>query len=281
MNGFRARILCLTRPGVVQARNPAFDGNVCWVGVTCNTTYELDNGGPFVHRRILFKSTIPWPVGEPRPSGPNPAGGIGPGEYIRTTAQPLSDLVTTQCLRTLFTTDTVRGAISGPVATKGVTVLKDESFTMRGQDDGVRRKKKYWNALKGEPRMQYTLLPDGGFDAQPANSPASQHIYLVDIYSYGLKDLDVSLPDLRTQSADPPSGAKRGVSSPMQPPSGKRTKSEDSNMSGTGGSEPFSFVGVRENLPGGGSLSDPMVNENKSDGKASIVTEMKLYYKLM
>lgn len=278
LNGFRARITLLTHPELVSKKLQDFSGNASFVGLTCNTTYELSGGGPFIHRRVLFKSSFPWPVAPIGDGVANAPGGVGPGEYIRPCAQSLADLYTTQCLRRLFIRDTVRGVIDGPTQTVGITVLKDESFNMTGKEDGARRKKKYWNSLKAEPVMRYTLEPSGQFSPSLMNPVASQHVYIADIFSYGLANLDASLPGQKTPSVGPPSGVKEDPSSPQARPT-KRSKSDesvrsiDSEMSGTGQGT-FSVGGMRENLP------DPMHSkENVEDGVARVVTEMKLYFK--
>ena len=237
----------------------AFNGRLYWVGVTCNTTYEISSGGPFVHRRVLFKSTVPWPGQSIVPADNNASGGLSPGESIRATATSLSDAKLVGCLRRLFKQDTVRGTVQGPTASLGITVLKDETFTMRGLDDGVRREKKYWNSLKSEPMMQYNILPDGSFDFSLANAPQSQHLYLVDIYSYGLQGLDSELPTLQ------PSDSQYTQRSE---PSKKRPKTEDTDMDN----------GVYSTSSMLHALTDPM-SEDRDDGAVKISTTLKLYFK--
>ena len=138
LNGFRARVLCLTSPGVVSSKIKGFNGSVQWVGLTCNTTYELTGGGPFIHRRVLFKSSIPWASSIIGDSPNNNSGGPNVDEYIRPVAVDLSNSKLVRCLRQLFTQDTVRGVLQGPTSDVGITVLKNEKIELRGHDDGVR-----------------------------------------------------------------------------------------------------------------------------------------------
>ena len=243
------------------------------VGVTCNTTYEISGSGPFVHRRILFKSTLPWPAGTIAPADPNPSGGVGAGEYIRAVSDTLGDAKLTGCLRRLFAQDTIRGAVQGPTSSLGITVLSDEKKNMRGIDDGVRMEKKYWNTLKREPMMQFNILPTGSFDFSLANAPQSQHVYLVDVFSYGLDGLDSALPDQRMQSTAAQSGPNGGASLPVR--GGKRAKLEQSEveMSGTGGEEHVAPDYSQ-------SLRDPMLEfVSEDNGVASVSTVMKIYFK--
>lgn len=260
LNGFCGRVTLLTHPLIPEQRKSDFNGKVKWVGVTCNTTYELNGAGPFVHRRVLFKSSIKWPCQLFGSSAENRAGGIEKGDYIRATVANLDDRGFTACLRRLFQRDTVRGVVQGPTASLGVTVLKDETMSMRGSDDGVRKQKKYWNSLKKEPEMQYNILPSGGFDFSLSNSPESQHIYMVDMFSYGLDDLESPLPELARQGAQADTAPKT-----------KRFKSDDTVMSG-GSDESFGTSGLMD------ALTNPMVHEDFKAGRANIITEMKLYY---
>lgn len=268
LNGFRARVTCLTAPGPVHVKCPDSNGKVRWVGVTCNTTYEAAGGGPFTHRRLLFKSTIPWPAGTLAPYPSDTASGGRPGEYVRQGARSLSNGKLAACLSRLFVQGTVRGVLQGPTSTLGITVLRDEKYAFNGNDDGLRKSKKYWNAFSNEPVMQYNLLPTGSFDFSLSNSPSSQHIYLVDIYSYGLQGLDSSLPDPKTVSAGAPSGTPAGAFMDHKP--AKRSRSDDSVMSEASNGS-FSTGTLTD------ALLDPM--RESDDGSVSIVTEMKLYFR--
>lgn len=262
-NGACARLTVLSEKSVPQHKLKEFDGSVDWVGVTCNTTYEVTSGGPFVHRRVLFKSPILWPGSTIVPSADNPGGGLLPGEYSRAVAGSLSEASVNGVLRKLFTTPTVRGCVQGPTRTVAVSVLKDETFNMTGKEDGVRRFKKYWNSLKGEPTMRYKLSTSDGFTNEL--SEPSQHIYLLDFFSYGLEGLDRSLPPGRTESK----GVQSGMSGSDGPPI-KKQRSGDSDMSGTSGS--FGVESIAESLP---TIGDG----DAEDGVASVVTEMKVYFK--
>lgn len=264
LNGLKARITILTHPRLAESKGCDFNGRANWLGVTCDTTYELNGAGPFVHRRIIFKSTLPWESGVINAGVDNPSGGLRACEYIRKIATGLSDGKLVGCLRRLFSQDTVRGVVQGPISSLGVTVLKDESFEMKGVEDGVRRHKKYWNSLKGEPVMQYDISPDASFALSLANAPASQHVYLVDIFSYGLGGLEKALPNPSTTAFTAGSGD-------AQMPSKKRVKSEDSVMSGSS-NDSFGTGSLRE------SLLDPMT-EDLEGGVANVTTVMKLYFR--
>lgn len=270
-NGFRARFTLLTHPSVPNSKVSDFNGRANWVGVTCNTTYELDTAGPFVHRRIIFKSTVPWPAELIAPADANPAGGIGAGEFVRRGVSDLTDIKTVGCLRRLFAQDTVRGVVQGPVGTLGITVLKDETINLRGSDDGFRTEKKYWNSLKSEPTMQYNISTNGSLDMSLANAPQSQHVYLVDIFSFGLAGLDSSLPDLKTQSSEAPSGQSEDASQQGAGRGAKRFKSDDSVMSDVSTGS-FGVSGLKS------ALVDPM-SQFGEEGQANITTVMKLYFR--
>ena len=263
LNGFRARITLLTHPDVPSAKKcSGFDGSVRWVGVTCDTTYEINSAGPFVHRRIFFKSTLAWFCERLAPADPDNPSGLGCGDYARRAATDLSDGKLVGCLRRLFSQKTIRGCVLGPTNPAGLTVLRDETFNMRGIDDGVRRRKKYWNGLQREPTMKYLLQPDGSFDFSLSNSPESQHIYMVDIFSYGLGGLESSLPDIVDVSASKMSGLNVDTQKPA-----KRVKMEDSAMSGTS-----------SEVPREPTFTNPM-HEDGNRGICKITTTMKLYYR--
>lgn len=139
----------------------------------------------------------------------------------------------------------------------------DEKFSFNGNDDGVRKTKKYWNSLRSQPVMKYAPLPNGSFDFGLQNSPDSQHIYMVDIYSYGLEGLDSMIPSPNSQGA--PSGSAMGGM-----PEKKRQKSGETVMSGTSDAS-FGTSGLQNGL------LNPMTEDRESWVK--IVTEMKLYYR--
>jgi hypothetical protein len=151
-------------------------------------------------------------------------------------------------------------------------VLRDEKFAFNGTEDGVRRTKKYWNGFQKEPVMQYNVHPNGVFDFSLANSPASQHLYLVDIFSYGLQGLDSSLPDPKTPSVGAQSGPSAAASSDQKP--AKRSRSGDSDMSGVSSGSSGSF-GTDSLLD---ALVDPM-HEDYDEGTVRVTSEMKLYFR--
>ena len=132
---------------------------------------------------------------------------------------------------------------------------------MNGSDDGVRRFKKYWNPFDREPVMQYEISPDGSLSFSLSNAPASQHLYLVDVFSYGLGGLDSPLPVL---SAPSQAASESGA----EPSRLKRAKVESSAMEGV--TSTFSTEKLNAALP------DPM--DPTDEGNCKVITEMKLYF---
>ncbi|KAK3669960.1 hypothetical protein LTR78_010132 [Recurvomyces mirabilis] len=260
LNGFISRVTLLTYPDLVRDKCHESSGKVKWVGVTCNTTYELTDGGPFVHRRVIFKSTIPWPASPIYRTAANPSSGLGVGDYARSCAAPLAPDALVGCLRRLFAQDTVRGLIQGPTSNFAITVLSDEKYQCTGVDNGKRLTKKFWNGFEKEPAMQYAIGTNGSLTAQLANSPTSQHIYLVDIFSYGLEGLDASLPLLKSDGSG-------GEEPPM-----KRTKSESS----TEIDMDEGWDKVSKSLP---STSGHILLGSRDERQVSITNEMKLYFR--
>ena len=265
----------MTDPSIPSSKSHEFEGKVDWQGVTCNTTYEATGGGPFLHRRILFKSTVPWPANKLLMwSGLAAQSGLSPGEYIRGPVSDLKDQVLVGCLRRLFAQSTVRGVVQGPTSTLGVTVLRDEVFQLTGSDDGLRRRKKYWNDLKREPVMEYTLEPSGVFSRALVVGSKAQHIYLVDVFSYGLEGLDVGLP---LHAPVPPSEQAR-QETPLRK-TAKRVKSDHSGDSNMSNSDGYDMADVRESLPvNAGPTWTPAKEDD--DSHVRVFTEMKLYFRL-
>lgn len=270
-NGFAARVLCLTHPSVVETRtkdrNP--NGKARWTGITCDTTYEVSSGGPFVHRRVIFKcSTAGWNCDNVHTRlNPDAAGGIGKFEYLRRPTSRISNPKTLSCLHRMFGDTTVRGCLENPVNGIGITVLRDEKHHMTGKEDGVRLLKKYWNSFKTEPTMQYTLQQDGSYGFALTNSPQSQHIYIADFLSYGLGGLNLSLPDQKISMEGVQSGQSGGSFSTQRP--AKRSKSDNSVMSEDSGGG-FATADMKAAL-------DPM-SEDFSNGFVSVSTRTLLYF---
>ena len=231
--------------------------------------YEAVGAGPFVHRRIIFRATIPW-AGVPISERPVVAGSsVGRGEFVRPVVSDLSSENLCGGIRRLFSQDTIRGIIQGPLNTVTINVISDEKFSFNGSDDGVRRTKKFWNSFKRTVPHRYKFLTDGVFDSSLANSPDAQHIYIADIFSYGLGDLDTQIPapivtpvgstNLSEEQAD-----------------GKRRKvSADSEMSD------FTDVSSMKNSLPGPVLMKGNADINKNGGLVSVTTEAKLYYRML
>lgn len=265
LNGYRARFTLLTHPSIPASQVQPFNGHVAWIGVTCNTVYECIGGGPFTHRRIIFSSSVEWPACLLQSRVIDAATRVGAGEFIRPVVQDLNDPVLSGCLRTLFQESTVRGTVHGPVSGVTAKVLVDEKFCFNGNDDGVRKTKKFWNSLKNQPVMKYRNATDGSFTLGLQNSPDSQHIYLVDIFSYGLVGLDSMIPNPRASSV--PSGSARASDKPDR----KRPKSDETEMSGMS-DDSLSMSSLSR------SLLTP-TTENEEESWVKVLTEMKLYYK--
>ena len=187
----------------------------------------------------------------------------------RRPSRGLSNVNVSGSLRRLFTDPTVRGCIEGPTSSLSITVLRDEKFSRTGKEGGVRYHKKWWNGFRQQSTMQYSLDVTGSYGFALMNSPESQHIYLADIYSYGLEGLDSSLPDPKTPLGGVLSGPSGAASWDRK--TSKRAKSDESVLS-AGSSDSFPMEDVKSALP--------VQMEGDSElGVADITTVMKLYFK--
>ena len=241
-------------------------------GVTHNTTYESVSGGYFYHRRVIFKSSVLWPGDVPQkwPGGAEQHAGLAKGEFVRGRVKDLKDPTIASCLRRLFVQHTVRGILTGPVASLGVTLLKDDDFHMQSTDDGRREEKKFWNSFRSEPLMEYNLATNGTFDTSFTVGSKAQHIYAMDIVSFGLKGLDVALPS-------PSPKEQEQVRNPKKRP--KAESGRDSDMSGN--SDGFLMPEVEDSLPSGpAAQADGAVYGQFEDDEefVKMFTEMKLYF---
>lgn len=268
----------MTHPGAVEALTKSFNpnGKARWLALTCVTNYELVGSGPFIHRRILFKSSLPgWQADQLNiRANVDASGCTGAYTFGRRPAHGLSKQSIVECLHRLFRDKTVRGCVQGPVNGAGITVLKDENFQATGAEDGKRLYKKWYNPFKGEPTMHYTMDSDGSFGFALTNSPSSQHIYIVDVFSFGLGGLDSSLPAPRTQKQEVLSGTSMGVSLDKKP--AKRARSDESVLSADSKGN-FNMEGVQASLDGTG--DGGFMKGDDDDGQVKIITEAKLYFK--
>jgi hypothetical protein len=225
----------------VSSRSDKFDGAVTWKGFSEKVEYEFTGGGPFIHRRVLFASKIPWPV---QCLTKHNSGEDGDKSYCRLSgsslADPnpvgtLADTTTAGCLRRIFTEHTVRGLVHGGTQPKHLVILEDRVFSYSGSANGSRRKKKFWNDFggKGKPKtMKYKLdRRTGDVTADPEDSSVYQHIYLVDVFQYGLAGLDLDIPSPERLMSPPMSSAgARGKSSQMDgQPRPKKVKSDSAS----------------------------------------------------
>jgi hypothetical protein len=261
LNGLRARCFRLTSADPIGAGCVGTTGGVKWWGFTAQTSYNINGPGPFTHRRVLFKSTRTWRAWGLMAAAENPSRGLSKGDFITSRAMPCNDSVTLACLRALFVQDNIRGVISGPTTDLGVTVIRDEIYRCNGHASGVMKEKKYWYPqLRDEPVMKYSIKDDGTLGDVLLNSPESQHIYCMDVYSYGLAGLDLPLPT---------SEAKTGAAD--APPRKKRTKSDDSSDSAMGGWSDVAAAITED--------TEFVELEAPAQGLVSIYNEFKIYHK--
>lgn len=277
LDGVRVRFTCLTHPTIVEKASKKFDGKVCWYGFSEKLDLEFGSGGPFVHRRVVFRSPATWPVQCINRAATNNGNS---SEYSRFSANRLSDINTAGCMHRLFgDTSSVRSILNGNLATTAVTKIEDRTFYYNGNENGVRRSKKFWNAFgmqKKGTTMKYRLSTQGDYSAgEVLEFEGSQHIYVCDVFQYGLSGLEIPIPTphaLIAAATNPPSGQPAVVESRSHSSSSssKRSKVEtpDSEMDGL-------------NLEGGpvvdhaGMLKDA---EQPGEGVVRVLSTLKLYW---
>lgn len=192
LNGIRFRCINLTRPTPVIRKSKKFNGKVCWYGFSDKLDYEITGVGPFVHRRILFRSQLEWPTNKIERIGVE-----GEDRYFRYPAFTTSDERRFKCISELFPRSTIRGILFDRVERTGVTVLEDRRFTFNGTAGGVRKQKKTWNAFglnkKGMVLKYQTDQTGSDFGGSLEASSDYQHIYVVDIFQYGVEGMDYKI----------------------------------------------------------------------------------------
>lgn len=214
LGGVRVRFTCLTDPKCVIQQSKAFDGPVRWKGFTEFVDYEFTGGGPFTHRRILFSSALPWGVHHLKRGTEEVC---VTDNYYRVPGRDIADLATTKCLRRLFAEPTTRGMVSGPLASTGLTVLKNEVFSHVGSETGKRAEAKFWNNFgtpgkKDGRTVKYERQADQSFGMELEDNSYNQHIYLCDVFHYGVDGLDINIPSEEyLMSPAPPSVVKQEV----------------------------------------------------------------------
>lgn len=257
VDGTKVSITKLTHYDIVEERNRTFDGKICWYGFSEKFDYIL---GPRVlfHRRIVFKSPLNWPIPGVDRRDPNtgPEGDEDPGAY---TIQPLEDVngvSVSGCLRRMFAEHTIRGLFYGAVMPRGFTVLEDRRFDYNGREYGSVRAKKMWNgfgANKNGVVLKYKPSGTGQrYTGALEDSTDYQHIYVANLFHYGLGGLDVALPThaeaQAVEAAAKMNATTLGESEPSGPGKKKIKResgaSEDSEMSG-GWSDVHGVVGVQ------------------------------------
>ena len=262
LNGVRVRSVWLTHPQVLTYESKKFAGVVCWRGVTEKFDFELNGEGPFLHRRILFQSSGDWsfrPVSLTQTALPASSWHRHP--TVRVTGSRISD-----DLRRLFGQNaTVRTLLFGSVVAHDVTVLEDSRKSLQGRQSGLRRHAKYWNGFGKNQNgsvLKYDRDESGAVETTILDGSAGRHIYLVDIFQYGINGLDVPM------SNPVVSDKKRSLDGDVKSTQ-KRQMSDESyvmNMDGVESSLPVDWV------------DDMAAIESAQSGIVRVISNMKLYW---
>lgn len=266
LNGVRVRAVHLTHPLVVSCESKKFGGTVCWRGVTERFDFELNGDGPFLHRRILFQSALAWSFDAVKLTEARvPASGWHRGPAVRVTDGSVSSE-----LRRLFgQAADVRTLLYGNVIANGVTVLEDRRRQLQGSKAGSRRSKKYWNGFgknKNGVVLKYDLSDSGSVQSSLLEGSNGQHVYVVDIFQYGINGLDLKLSDAvvvgkKREGEDP---VKPSLSKRHKPSGGVVTNMEDLVMS--------------DCCLTGNAADDMVAFERPVSGMVRVVSNMKLYW---
>jgi len=231
LNGTRFRIVRLTSADIVQRRSTQFNGRVCWYGFSEKFDITM-YGGPALHRRIVFKSPVAWPVGSVERRG-EVAADDSADSYSRAPLKPVSDRISAGCLHRLFEQPTVRSALQGPVRSKGITVMESRLFSYNGSADGAVRSQKTWNAFGAQKKgvvLKYKPQGVGVYSSLLEESTDYQHIYVADFFHYGVVGMDLKIPTVR-EIDDAKTAAKMAATSLSEARSGapgkKKIKKED------------------------------------------------------
>jgi hypothetical protein len=259
MNGVRVRGVRLTNPKIVKYESKKFEGRVCWRGVTEAFRFEMNGAGPFLHRRILFSSSLDWEFQEIECVKV----GAAASEWKRSPCVSLEDSKMCSELKRLFGVEaTVRDVLYSRVAAHGVSVIEDKRKSMKGDAAGVRRFKKYWNGF-GKNRsgkvVKYEVDDDGRVGDDLCDEGKFQNVYVLDIFQYGINGLDFLLPTVA------PNLKKRPLEDDGSSSKKKKAKSETTDLD----------MGDL-NLSDYGSGSGGM--ESALEGVVRIYSEMRLYW---
>lgn len=262
LNGVRVRALRLTNPWIVDGEEKRFKGTVCWRGVTEFLRYEFEAAGPFLHRRIVFQSSGVWAFPEIRSIESSDSD----VEWARAPCVGVDDPKVCAELKRLFGVDaTVRDVMYSRISAKGVVVVEDKRKSMKGDEHGARRCKKFWNGFGKNGNGQvvhYESNDDGDWRDRLADDGKSSNVYVVDIFQYGIQGLDCALP------CNAPTGKKRASDSDISVGKRKKVKSEDVD-------EDMEKLDINSEYDVVGSVSEM---EAPLRGNVKIISEMRLYW---
>lgn len=259
LNGVRVRFQCLTNLDPVLKKAPRFNGSLRWYGFSERFNYEINGGFPFVHRRILFKSSALWPV-----QSFTEVAREGGDVYCRSAARSLVDINTSGCLGRLIGSTNVRGLLYTQAVPGGLSVIEDKKIVFNGKEGGLMRTKKFWNAFGSTKKgvvMKYRLDDStGSFPGVLEDSSVYQHHYVVDIFQYGIDGMDLAVPtpqDLAAAMESAPPTSKL-----------KRPKLEKSDI------DMDSVKGALEDGVG----AKVVAMEDADEGRVKVVSTLKLYW---
>ena len=264
-NGIRFRGVRLTKPDIVDEDSKKFVGKVCWRGVTEYFTFEFDGAGPFLHRRIMFQSEQKW-FGDVRSTDDDSSN----GDWCRDCCVGVEDPLMCSELKRLFGVDaTLRDVLYSRVGAKGVGIIEDKKRSMRGDEAGVRRVKKYWNGFgknKNGQTVNYLTSEDQTnqttwYDKLPGDGK-SFNISVLDVFQYGIDGLDRCLP------CNVPAGKKRHSDEDIASSKKKKAKAEVPDMK-------MEDLSISEAMAVG---DDWVELEEATKGVVRIISEMRLYW---
>jgi hypothetical protein len=271
LNGIRMRGVRLTNPWIVDGDAKSFVGTVCWRGVTEYFRYEFDGAGPFLHRRILFESAQQWAFQEIREvesEGSQSCWARGPCVGI-------DDAVMSAELKRLFGLEaTVRDCFFGKVAAKGVMVVEDSRKPMKGDANGARRVKKFWNGFgknKNGQVVNYLSNDEGAWKDKLCDDEKSRNFYVLDLFHFGIKGLDYPL---QSNVVDVNLGKKRS-------PEGDGTSSKKKKAKSEAGDDlPMKDLKIEEGygIIGSANVGKCTELEQSEAGVVNVFSEMRLYW---
>ncbi|KAI4112647.1 MAG: hypothetical protein LQ341_007843 [Variospora aurantia] len=162
---------------------------------------------------------------------------------------------------------TVRDLFYAKPDVKGISIQEDKKFPLEGKSSGSLRTKKFWNGF-GSTRQGTFLnydIEDGVVSSSLVDGSKGQHIYLVDIFHYGIHGLDIPVPGPKDM------GKKRSNPDVAKGGSVKRQKSESSVDS------EMEDLRLSESLTGN-PVEDLGYVEKPALGLVRIISNMKLYW---